>query len=149
MDPMTIAIFAGAGLKAYGQYQAGQAQARAAKLQAKMKQAQASEMLDRMVIQEDRMNKQGQAYKADQLNDYSSHGVEIGTGSTLLALEDTNMKISQGIDDMRRDTIFRANQIIQGASYESQQGRDATTAGAISAGGSLLEGVGSYYKNVK
>jgi hypothetical protein len=140
MDPATIVLLAGAGLKAFGQFQSGQASAKAARQQAKLKQAQAQEMLNRMYIQEGRIHQQGDAFKADSTNEYASHGVEVGAGSTLLAMEDANFKINQQVEDMKRDTIFRANQMMIGADYEIQQGRDSIKAGAIMAGGSLLEG---------
>jgi hypothetical protein len=148
MDPLTIAIFAGAGLKAYGQYQSAQSQAWAARQNAKMKETQAREMLERMGIQEDRMKQQGEEFKSKQAGDFARGGVQLGTGATLVTMEDTNFKIAQGIDDMRRDTVFRVNQLQQGASFEYKQAGETADAGAILAGGSLLEGAGSYYKNV-
>lgn len=147
-DPLTIAMIAGAGLQAFGQYQSGQAQARAARQQAKLKKVQANELLERMRIQEGRFREQGEAYKAKQTADYAGNGVAVGTGATLVAMEDTNFKISQQIEDMQRDTLFRVNQLRLGAKYEVQQGNDAATAGAIMAGGSILEGYADYKKNI-
>jgi hypothetical protein len=148
MDPLTLTIFAGAGLKAYGSYMAGQASAAAARQQAKLKEMQANEMLSRLEIQTKRMSLQGDEFKANQTTDYASHGVALGTGATLVAMEDTNYKISQSIDDLRRDTIFKANQLKMGAGFDRAQASDSINAGAITAGGSLLEGASSYYKNV-
>jgi hypothetical protein len=146
MDPLSITLMAGAGLQAFGQYQAGQAQARAAKQQAKLKKAQAKEMLERMYIEETRLHEKGEAFKADQTTQYAASGVALGTGATLVAMEDTNMKITQSVQDMRRDTLYKVEQIKLGASYDLQQGRNASTSGSILAAGSILEGFADYQK---
>ncbi len=137
----------GIGMQAYGQYKEGQAQAAAARQSADMKKAQSREMLEKMKIQSERMNTQGEEFKGQQLTDYASRGVALGTGATLVALEDTNMKISMGIEDMKRDSLFKINQINQGVAITLSEGRDAANAGAIRSGSTLLQGAGDYYKN--
>lgn len=135
----------GAGVQAYGQYQSARSSAEAAKQNAKLQKAQAQQMLEKMKIEESRMQSQGAEFAAKQINSYGAGGVQIGTGASLLAMEDTNMKINQGINDMRRDTLFRVNQINVSSKFGLQQANEAKTAGAISAGSSLLEGAGTYY----
>lgn len=137
----------GMGMQAYSQYKEGQAQAAAANLSAKMKRAQSKEMLEKMRIQEGRLEKQGEEFKGQQLTDYASRGVALGTGATLVALEDTNMKIATSIEDMKRDSLFKINQINQGVDITLQEGRDAATAGAIRSGSTLLQGAGNYSNN--
>lgn len=141
------AALVGTGVQAYGQYQSAQAQARAARAQAKLKRAQADEMLERMRIEELNMQQQGEEFKAAQTASFAKGGVELGTGATLIAMEDTNFKIGKQITAMKRDTIFKANQLRQGASYDIALGRDTATAGAITAAGTLLQGGANYYKN--
>jgi hypothetical protein len=136
----------GTGLQAYGQYQAAQAQARAAKQNAKLKASQAKEMIERMRIEELNIAAQGEEFKAAQTATFAKSGVELGTGATLIAMEDTNFKIGKQIETMKRDTMFRANQLIKGAGFEMAQARDSATAGAITAGGTLLQGGANYYK---
>jgi cell division septum initiation protein DivIVA len=138
----------GAGVSAYGQYQSSLATARAAREQARIKRANAAEMIERMEIQEKRLLAQGEEFKAKQINQYAGSGAQIGAGATLIAMEDTNMKITQGIEDMKRDTLFKASQLTMGANFDIQQGGEAIKAGAISAGATLLEGGGRYYKDV-
>lgn len=146
MDPITVAIVAGAGMKAFGSWQSSKAKAKAARMQAKIKKAQAQEMLARMNIQEGRMKEQGEVFKADQTTDYAAGGVQIGTGATLIALEDTNMKITQQIDDMKRDVTFKVNQLMMGAKMDKMEASSMSSAGAIMAGGSLLDGGIDAYK---
>lgn len=148
MDPFTIAMFAGAGLQAYGQYQSGQASAAAASVQARIKNIEANEMVQRLHIQQGRLLNEGEGFKSQQNLGYAHGGVQLGSGATLVAMEDTNMKITQQLDDLKRDTIFKANQLRMGAGFEETQGSNYATAGAINAGGSLLEGYTSYKKYV-
>lgn len=146
--PIPVGLIAlGAGMQAYGQYVSSQAAASAARKNAQLKRAQATEMLERMAIQEDRIQAQGNSFKAKAINEYAASGVQIGTGATLVAMEDANLKISQQIEDMKRDTRFKANQLEMGAGFEDSQANDTADAGMIAAGGSLLGGLSSYYKN--
>lgn len=147
VEVAAAAAVVGTGIQAYGQYQSAQAQARAARQNAKLKRSQANEMVERLRIEELNLQEQGEEVKAAQTTGYAKGGVQLGTGVTLLALEDTNYKISKKIETMKRDTMFRANQLIQGAGFEMDQARDTSLAGAITAGGTLLQGGAEYYKN--
>ncbi len=147
LEVAAAAAVVGTGIQAYGQYQSAQAQARAARQNAKLKQAQAGEMIERLRIEELNLREQGEEVKSAQTTAYAKGGVQLGTGVTLLALEDTNFKIGKKIESMKRDTMFRANQLIAGAGYDMAQGRDTALAGAITAGGTLLQGGAEYMKN--
>ena len=147
MGVETAVMAAGVGIQAYSQYQQGQARASAARQEAKFKRAQAKEMLDRMAIEEVNLKQQGEAFKAEQTAGYAAGGVALGTGATLLAVEDTNAKMSKKITDMKRDTTFRANQLMMGANVSQQEASAFAQAGALGAAGTLLEGGASYYKN--
>jgi len=147
MGVETAVLAAGVGIQAYSQYQQGQARASAARQEAKFKRAQAAEMLDRMAIEEVNLKEQGEQFKAEQTAGYAAGGVALGTGATLLALEDTNSKITKKVSDMKRDTTFRANQLMMGANVSMQEASAFSSAGTLSAVGTLLEGGASYYKN--
>jgi hypothetical protein len=143
-----VAVLAvGAGLSAYSQYEQGRQQAEAAKQDAKMKRAQAREMRERMYLEEINLKQQGEEFKAQQTAAFAAGGVELGTGATLIALEDTNSKIAKQITDMKRDTLFRVNQLEKGASISMQQSSQYAQAGTLSAAGSLLSAGASYYRN--
>jgi hypothetical protein len=143
-----VAVMAvGAGVSAYANYEQGRQRAWAARQDAKLKRAQAQEMRERMAIEEVNIQEQGEGFKAQQTAAYAAGGVELGTGATLLALEDTNAKIAKRITDMKRDTLFRANQLEKGASISMTQAGQYEQAGALAAAGSLLQGGASYYRN--
>jgi hypothetical protein len=143
-----VAVLAiGAGVSAYANYEQGRQQARAAKQDAKLKRAQAQEMRERMAIEEVNIKEQGEEFKAQQTAAFAAGGVALGTGATLLALEDTNSKIAKRITDMKRDTLFRANQLEKGASISMSQAGQYQQAGYLGAAGSLLSAGASYYRN--
>jgi len=143
-----VAVLAiGAGVSAYAQYEQGRQQARAARQEAAFKRAQAREMRERMRLEEINLKQQGEEFKAQQTAAYAAGGVELGTGATLIALEDTNSKIAKQITDMKRDTLFRANQLEKGAAFTASQAGQYEQAGTLSAAGTLLSAGASYYRN--
>ena len=145
MGAEVAVLAAGTGIQAYSQYQQGRLRAEAAKQEAKNKRAQAAEMLERLAIEEVNLKEQGEEFKGKQLGAYAAGGVALGTGATLIALEDTNAKITQKITEVRRDTIFRANQLMRGADYSMTESAQFREVGNLSAAGSLLEGGATYY----
>ncbi len=145
MGAEVAVLAAGTGISAYSQYQQGRIRAEAAKQDAKNKRAQASEMLERLAIEEVNLKEQGEEFKGKQLGAYAAGGVALGTGATLIALEDTNAKINEKITEVRRDTIFRANQLMRGADLAMSESAQFKEAGTIGAAGSLLQGGATYY----
>lgn len=134
-----VAVMAvGAGISAYAQYEQGRQRAWAARQDAKLRRIQAKEMRERMYLEELNLKQQGEEFKASQTAAYAAGGVELGTGATLIALEDTNAKIAKKITDMKRDTLFRANQVEQGANISMTQAGQYEQAGTLGAAGTLL-----------
>lgn len=132
----------GGGVQAYGQMQAAKAQADAAKLDSMMRFQQGNEILSRAEVESETMFLEGEAFKANQLSRQAASGVQLGAGSTLLALEDSNQKILMGIDNMKRDATFRANQLFAEGRQLKKDARNIKRAGTISAAGSLLSAGG-------
>jgi hypothetical protein len=139
------AIIAGAGLQAYGQYESARQQAEAARMEARMKRQQSKEILERLVLQEQSLEQTARATIAAQEGAFAKGGVALGEGMTLIAMEDTNAKINQEIDNLRRDAKFRSTQLLQGAKFEEEAAGQIMQAGTISAGATLL-GAASNYK---
>lgn len=135
---MEGAIVAGAGLQAYGQYESARQQAEASRVEARMRRAQAAEILERAKMAELSLEQTGREVVASQASAFAKGGVALGTGMTLVAMEDTNMKIQMEIENSNRDAFFRANQLIQGAAFEEKAAGQFMKAGAIQAGATLL-----------
>lgn len=141
------AAIVGVGMQAYGQYKASEEKAAAARQDARLRKAQAKEMLERLNIEEQDLRLEGESFKAEQQTAYAKSGVAIGSGATLLALEDTNYKITKQLQTMRRDVTFRADQILKGAQYTEQSASSIARAGSIMAGATLLQGGADIYAN--
>jgi len=147
MAASTAVLAAGTGLQAYSKYQEGRQRAEAAKQEAKFKRAQAREMLERLALEEKNIQEEGEQVKAQQLSSFAASGVELGTGATLIALEDTNSRVAQRISNIRRDVNFRASQLKRGADFSMTEAGQFREAGTIGAAGSLLAGGASFAKN--
>jgi hypothetical protein len=135
---MEGAIIAGAGLQAYGQYEAARQQAEASKQEAKMRRAQAKEIMERAALNEKNLEQTGREVVASQMSAFAKGGVALGSGMTLVAMEDTNLKIQMEIENSNRDAFFRADQLRKGASFEQRAAGQFMTAGGIMAGATLL-----------
>lgn len=143
-----LAVMAvGTGIQAYSAFRSSQDAAEAARQQAKIKKAQVKELYERMKIQTERIQARGEEFKARQTNEFAAGGVQLGAGATLVALEDTNMKISQEVSDLERETKFKASQIKMGAAVDMKMASNMETAGMLAAFGSVANGAASYYKN--
>lgn len=145
VEVAAAAAIAGAGLQAYGQYKSAQDQAWAARQQAKLKRAQANEIRERLALETKQIARKGENVKANQALAFAKGGVALGAGAPLIAMEDTNSKIADEIEFTRRDALFRATQIEQGAKYEEKAAGQYQTAGNIGAAGTLLGAAGRLY----
>lgn len=154
----------GAGMQAYGMYQQGQAREKAAEYNAAvasnnmvLAERQAEDATKRGKIEEQRHRMQVGRLKADQRSALAASGIDVASGSALDVLEDTAklgewdaLQIRANAD--REAYGYRA----QGMNYQAEaglqtmKGRQASRAGMIGAGSSLLTGAGnvagSWYK---
>lgn len=136
-----IAVAAGAGVAAYGQHQAGKAEEKAQKYNAKVQQAQAESERKAGAYQARQIEEEGRRVQARQRLLYGASGI-TAEGSPLLLLEDTALQIQQD----KQMAIYNAGRRGQfyeyGAGLSLMRGRQSKTAGKIGAFGSLLGGVG-------
>lgn len=113
---------------ALGQYNAGQGQADVARWNATNTLAQGTEAASRQGQQTEQATGQAVA-------DYGAAGVDPNTGSPLLV----RGQIAQQGALRQQDTLYNARLKALGLDYEADQ---AATAGAVSAGSTLLTGLG-------
>ena len=133
------ASIVGTGLSAYGQYKAGQAQAQAYEVNAQRAERTAQEEERTARI---RLRKLMSTQKAM----YAKAGVDITSGSPLMVMFETEYEGEKEIEAIRRTGSETAEQ-------ERLYGKQASTAGLIGAGSTLLTGLGStgmnYYAKKK
>jgi len=134
------AMAVGATISLIGAEQARQDQEDAAKAQAKLKRAQATELLERFEINSKSLERLGQETKAAQQAAYGRGGVDVGTGAPLLMMEDTYSKIQRQINLEKREAEFKAKQLIRGADIEAELAGDISSAQKLENIGVFLTG---------
>jgi len=129
--------FGGGLLSAYGQIEAGRAQAKAARRNADIKRMQAGELLERAEINIGEVFRESRIMAGNQASSYAAAGVGLD-GTPLLVIEQTLARAGEEASLMRRDAQFSANMLRLGADIEEQQGKSLERASYIAAAGTLI-----------
>lgn len=127
------AVVAGVGttISLIASENARQSEEDAMKAQAKLKKAQAQELLERFEINAESLKRLGQETASAQTASFAKGGVDVGSGSSLLMMEDTFSKIQRQISLDKREADFKANQLIRGADIEMSLAGDISKAKKI------------------
>jgi len=136
------AMFAGSVLSAYAQKKAGEAELAAAEGNARVRQIQAQELLERAKINSEQLRLKGKVFSEVQLSNFVRAGVELDSTSTITALTDTAKKVQQEIEFSEREAEFQANQLMLQGSIDLDLGRKKKKASDYAAIGSILGGGG-------
>lgn len=139
------AIAAGTVVQLVGAENARQDQEAAAKAQAKLKKEQAQELLDRYEINAKSLKRLGQETAEAQKAAFAKGGVDVGTGAPLLMMEDTYSKIQRQINLEKRESEFKAKQLIRGADIEAKLAGDISDAQKLENLGVFLTGAAKTY----
>lgn len=129
-------------LEMAGNKKAARAKERAALAEAAMKRQMASDMLERFDINRKLTLVKGEQFKASQQAAFAKGGVDISSGATLIAMEDTNRGIQQHIDLERMEITAQANALIAGADIDTVLARDIKKASKFQNIGSFMSGAG-------
>jgi DNA-binding protein H-NS len=140
MDPITIALVAGAFMQGYAQYKGSQAEAKAMEEQAAVQRLNAFEALRRAEENAKIVGKEGGKFKGEQIVAYAKAGVMIESGSSLLALEETNMAIAEQQKQIRLQAQYEAAAGIKQASLLQQQAKTTKQMGRLGFMSSVLGG---------
>jgi DNA-binding protein H-NS len=140
MDPITIALVAGAFMQGYAQLKGSQAEAKAMEEQAAVQRLNAFEALRRAEENAKIVGKEGGKFKGEQIVAYAKAGVMIESGSSLLALEETNMAIAEQQKQIRLQAQYEAAAGIKQASLLQQQAQTTKQMGRLGFMSSVLGG---------
>jgi DNA helicase IV len=154
-----VASVLAAGISAYSAIQQGNAQARMAALNAKIASQNASLALEQMeiarrekAIEEARHRRRMEKILAEQRAAWAKAGVEMA-GTPLMVMADTMTESELDAMAIRYASTAEQSKILAQAAAHKQEallqqmaGRQARTAGYLSAGSSLLSGLGSAYQ---
>lgn len=146
MAAAAIAI-AGTAISVYGQYMQSQEEAKAARLYADMREAEAKEIQERSRENEKAIRSESRQFEAYQVSSFASGGVDVGSGSPLLAMESASASFRREIESMYREANFRSQQLRAEAGNLREQASSIKRAGLIGAGGRTLLTAGQLYSN--
>ncbi len=154
---IVLAIAAGAGVQAYGQYQQGKAAEAQGKAEqeilnynAKLKEREAAAELDRARAEAIRFEKEGEALQGTQQVQLAKGGVLTEVGTPALLLEKTAQELEADRRQILREGFlaqsFRESEA-EGLRFEGRaakaRGKNLATASKFQAAGTLLTGFGS------
>lgn len=145
MGVETALIVGSAAFTMYNQYQQNKSQAKAAKMNASLKERAALEVFDRAEFNIGQLEKDAIRFKGKQQSIAASSGIDIGSGNVLMALEDTNQRLVEAVEIEKREAEWRANAIRAGASLDMQQARDIKKSLTPNLAGTALQAGAQYY----
>ena len=140
-----VTSVAGAGVSAYGQYQAGQAQKEMANYNAKLAENEAIAKEQATAAETQRMRSQKERALAAQRAGYAKSGSVITEGTPLLTMAEQAGLMELDILQMQRTGAMSAGASKSEASLSRYSGKQAATGAMLQAGGTLLQGAGSSY----
>lgn len=140
------ALIVGTALNVYGQQKAAEAQAGAARADAANKAALAQEVMDRANVNAETMMREGRNMAGNQASQYAAGNVDVGSGTPLLAMENTLAETRRKINNMETEARFRAQQYLISGAAEKDLADQTMQAGYFRMAGSLISTGGAAYK---
>lgn len=138
----TVMSIGGTVFSAYNQYQTGKAQNNMAKVQARMSEDQARDAIDRGAVAEAEHRRKVSQFKGQQRSVLAASGVELDSGSASDLQADTAMLGELDALTIRNNAEREAYGYRSNAASSRFEGAQAQRAGTMSAGGTLLGGLG-------
>ena len=139
----TTAAVVGAGVSAYGQYQAGQSQKSMANYSAKLAENEAIAKEQQSHAESLQMRKDMERMKASQRAGYAKSGAIQTEGTPLLVMAEQAGMMELDVLNYQRNRALEASSLRQQASMYKYEGKQAARAATIGAVGTFLGGVGS------
>jgi len=140
MSFLPAAIIVGTAVQLYANKKESDAQEAAAEANAHAKRVQANELLDRFFINKDLLTLEAKAFQGSQAAGFIKGGVDVGTGSALLVMEDTNRKLSRQLEIDEKEAEFKARQLKLGADVDLSLGSDLASASRLQRASIFLSG---------
>ena len=140
-EAAAIAAVAGVGINILGQNAQAKAQERAALAQAEAKRLQAFEVLRRSEFNIDELEAEAKRFRGQQTAAFAKSGVDVGSGASLVQLEQLNRDLVEQVAVQREEADFKAKQLFAGADIDTKLSGDIRTAATFNMIGSGLQGV--------
>jgi len=144
MAVAAIAV-AGTAFQMYANNKAVKAQQAAANEQAELKRQQAADVMERFELNARDLRREGEIFKSRQVSSFAKSNVDVGSGSTLLALEQTQDTITRQIELDRIEGKAQANALLRGGEYDLKAGEQARKVGKYNNYNILLQNASRAY----
>jgi len=138
-----IAAIIGSAVSAYGAYSQSQAQAAAARYNAKLAENQSINAQNQAQVEIERRRDLYRRQKGAQLAAMGGSGIELGEGSPLLLETDSAEQAALDLARVKYEGDIKSTSYQSEVNIQKFAARSATRQGYISAGASLLSGAGS------
>jgi hypothetical protein len=133
---------AGAGLAAYGQYEAGQAQKATANYNAKLAENEAKATEQKAHVESQQMQRQKERLTASQRAGFAKGGATITSGTPLLLMAEQAGDAELDILNLQRNRAMEVTALKSEATLQKFQGKQAARAANIQAGATVIGGAG-------
>ena len=141
-----IGAFAvGTAFQVKGQLDAAEAQAEHLRSEATSRRSQAKELLRRGQIQLTNIKLQGKQLIGEQTAATAAKGFDVGTGSSLAIMEQTQRNIVDRVLESERELNFQNASLLAGATSFEDAARRTKRAGDVGAVGTLFSGAGRLF----
>jgi len=141
MDPLTAIAIAGTLVSAWGMYQSSKKEAEIMEQQSAANELEAQKLMERYEMNAELSKREGRQMIGTQIAKFAGAGFDI-SGSTLLALEQTNKSINEEINMLREEAEFAAEQIRRGAGFKREEAAASRKAGKYALVGGLAKTAG-------
>lgn len=139
-----VLMAAGTALSIWGIHEQSQAQARAARLDANLRDKQAKEVIERAQLNVTALLQNEGHLVGTQVSQFAKSGIDVGGQAPLLVQAFTIQNSRRQIYNTLREAQFRANMIRAGASSQRDLAKDIIRSGQLSMFGTLFSRAGSY-----
>ena len=143
-DPATAMIVAGVGMQVFGSISGARSARRQARNARALGEFEAKEIERRSFVDIANIRRATPQFLAQQAAAFSAAGVDVGSGSALIAMEQSARILAERITETRGEAQFRAQITRMSANFRAQSLRDEARAQNIGAIGSVISGVGSF-----
>ena len=144
---LAAAVVVGTAIQMYSSSQEAKAKQNAANAAARAKRIQANELLDRFFLNRDAMTLEAQAFQGSQIGAFAKSDIELGSGTSMLALETTNKRLLRQLEIDQKEAEFKARQLRIGADIDVQLGSDIRRAQKSKNASIFLNGATSVAKS--
>lgn len=135
------AVVAGTAYQIYANEKATQEKEKAALEEAQAREAEANEIAARYEINRKSLEKDYTKYKGDVEGAYIKAGLDVGT-APLYLLEQVHQDYIDEQYNMRRESLFKTQQLYQEGSFLKKQAKGMENIGRMQSYGQLLQGAG-------